>query len=81
MEFVVRPTSRYQRFLTRIPILGDVLKQPLGALGFLIVLGFILVVIFAPFLALMSSKDMPISIILPIATSPLRFLRTHLSRT
>jgi peptide/nickel transport system permease protein len=41
----------YQRVLNRIPILGDVLRSPLGALGFLIVLGFMLMVLFAPLLA------------------------------
>jgi peptide/nickel transport system permease protein len=51
MEFVVRPTNRFQRFLDHIPVLGDVLKRPLGALGFLIVLSFMLTVIFAPVLA------------------------------
>jgi len=51
MEFVARPTNRYQQFLNRIPVLGDVLRRPLGALGFLIVLGFMLLVVFAPLLA------------------------------
>jgi peptide/nickel transport system permease protein len=51
MEFVVRPTNRFQRLLDGIPVLGDVLKRPLGMLGFLIVLGFMLMVIFAPVLA------------------------------
>jgi peptide/nickel transport system permease protein len=51
MEFVSRPTSRFQRFLDRIPVVGDVLRRPLGALGFLIVLGFMLTVILAPVLA------------------------------
>ncbi len=51
MEFVARPTNRWQRFLNRIPVLGDVLRRPLGALGFLIVLGFMLTVIFASVIA------------------------------
>jgi len=51
MEFVTRPTNRFQQFLDRIPLLGDVLKRPLGALGFLIMLGFLLTVVFAPMLA------------------------------
>lgn len=51
MEFVVRPTNRLQQLLNHIPILGDVLRRPLGALGFLIVFGFMLTVIFAPVLA------------------------------
>jgi peptide/nickel transport system permease protein len=51
MEFVSRRRNRLQRFLDRIPVLGDVLRRPLGALGFLIVLIFMLTVIFAPVLA------------------------------
>jgi peptide/nickel transport system permease protein len=51
MQYVARPTSRYQQFLNRIPVLGDVLRRPLGVLGFLIALGFFLMVIFAPLLA------------------------------
>ncbi len=51
MEYVVRPTTRYQQFLNRIPVLGDVLRRPLGMLGFLIVLAFLLTVVFAPLLA------------------------------
>lgn len=51
MQYVARPTSRTQQFLNRIPILGDVLRRPLGALGFLIVLGFMFTVVFAPLLA------------------------------
>jgi len=51
MEFVARPTNRFQQFLNRIPVPGDVLRRPLGALGFLIVLGFMLTVIFASVIA------------------------------
>ncbi|MDF1501011.1 MAG: hypothetical protein P1P76_11125 [Anaerolineales bacterium] len=51
MEFKPRPTNRLQSFLDRIPILGDVLRRPLGALGFLIVLIFMLMVLFAPLIA------------------------------
>lgn len=51
MQFVARPTNRFQRFLNQIPVLGDVLRRPLGALGFVIVLGFMLMVVFAPLLA------------------------------
>ncbi len=51
MEFVTRRRNRLQRFLDRIPVLGEVLSRPLGALGFIIVLGFVLTVIFAPLLA------------------------------
>jgi peptide/nickel transport system permease protein len=51
MEFKARPTNRLQQFLNRIPVLGDVLRRPLGALGFFIVLAFMLVVVFAPLIA------------------------------
>lgn len=51
MEFKARPKSRMQQFLDRIPILGDVVRRPLGALGFFIVLAFMLMVIFAPIIA------------------------------
>ncbi len=51
MQYVARPSSRYQQFLNRIPILGDVLRQPLGALGSVIVLVFMLTVLLAPVLA------------------------------
>ena len=51
MEFVVRPTSRWQRALDRVPVLGQVLEQPLGALGFVIVVIFLLLVVFGPLLA------------------------------
>ncbi len=40
MEFVAARTNRWQRILDRIPILGQVLEQPLGALGFVIVVTF-----------------------------------------
>jgi peptide/nickel transport system permease protein len=51
MEFVTRRRTRVQRLLDRLPVLGEVLSRPLGALGFLIVLGFVVTVIFAPLLA------------------------------
>lgn len=51
MQFVARPTNRYHQLLDRMPILGDVLRQPLGVLGFLIVLGFVVMVLFAPLIA------------------------------
>jgi peptide/nickel transport system permease protein len=51
MQFVARPTNRFQSVLNRIPVLGDVLRRPLGALGSVIVLGFMLMVFFAPVLA------------------------------
>jgi peptide/nickel transport system permease protein len=61
MEFVFRRQNPLQRLLGRVPVLGDVLKQPLGALGFLIVLGFVIMVIFAPLLAPYSyeRQDLP----------------------
>jgi peptide/nickel transport system permease protein len=51
MQYQARVTRPYQRILDRIPILGDVLQRPLGVLGFLIVLGFMLMVFLAPLLA------------------------------
>lgn len=50
MQYQVRVSRPYQRILNRIPILGEVLQRPLGVLGFLIVLGFMLMVLFAPLL-------------------------------
>ena len=37
--------------LDRVPVLGQVLEQPLGALGFVIVMAFLLLVLFGPLLA------------------------------
>jgi peptide/nickel transport system permease protein len=51
MQYVERPTTSFQRTLDRLPILGDVLRQPLGAIGFAIVLAFVIAVIFAPLIA------------------------------
>jgi len=51
MEFRPRRINRYQLFLNRIPILGDVLRRPLGILGFLIVFIFLMMVFFAPWIA------------------------------
>jgi peptide/nickel transport system permease protein len=51
MEYTARSANRFQRALDRIPVLGDVLRRPLGALGFTIVLLFVLTVIFAPVIA------------------------------
>jgi len=51
MTFVPRPTNRIHAFLDRLPVLGDVVRRPLGALGFAIVFGFVLTVIFASVLA------------------------------
>jgi peptide/nickel transport system permease protein len=51
MEFVLRPTTRWQRTLNRIPVLGEVLQQPLGALGAIIVAVFLFLVAFGPMIA------------------------------
>jgi peptide/nickel transport system permease protein len=51
MEFKPRPKTRLQGILDHIPILGDVLRRPLGALGFTIVFLFFITVIFAPWIA------------------------------
>jgi len=51
MDYVARPTNRLQRFLNRVPVLGGVIRQPLGTLGFAIVGLFFVTVVFAPFLA------------------------------
>jgi peptide/nickel transport system permease protein len=51
MEFVERHTSSVGELLDRVPIIGDVLKQGLGLLGFVIVFGFVLTVVFAPLIA------------------------------
>jgi peptide/nickel transport system permease protein len=51
MEFVLRPTNRWQRTLNRIPVLGQVLEQPLGALGAIIVFAFLFLVVFGPAIA------------------------------
>jgi peptide/nickel transport system permease protein len=51
MDLTLGRRSRAVSLLDRLPVLGDVLRRPLGALGFAIVLGFLLVVIFAPQLA------------------------------
>jgi peptide/nickel transport system permease protein len=51
MEYVARPTSRLSRVLDRIPVLGTVLQRPLGFLGFVIVLLFVLITVFAPWIA------------------------------
>jgi peptide/nickel transport system permease protein len=51
MQYVARRSNRYQQLLNRLPVLGDVLRRPLGALGFVIVLGFTVMVVLAPWLA------------------------------
>jgi peptide/nickel transport system permease protein len=51
MRYTETPSNFIQRFLDRIPVLGDVIRRPLGALGFFIILIFLLTVIFAPLIA------------------------------
>jgi peptide/nickel transport system permease protein len=51
MQYIERPSNRFQRALDRVPILGDVVRRPLGALGFFIISLFILTVIFAQVIA------------------------------
>ncbi|HTO99870.1 MAG TPA: ABC transporter permease [Anaerolineales bacterium] len=51
MQYVERRTNRLQRILDRIPVFGDVLRQPLGLLGSVIVLAFLICVLFAPWIA------------------------------
>jgi peptide/nickel transport system permease protein len=51
MQYTERPSSRFQRALDHVPVLGDVVRRPLGALGFLIISLFIFTVIFAPAIA------------------------------
>lgn len=80
MEFVARPKSRFQSWLDRLPVLGDVLRRPLGMLGFLIVMVFFLVVIFANQLAPYSYEEQDISRMLEGPT-PQHILGTdHLGR-
>jgi peptide/nickel transport system permease protein len=51
MQYIERPTNSIQKTLDRLPILGDVLRQPLGMVGFVIVLTFVICVLFAPWIA------------------------------
>ena len=51
MQYIEKPTNPLQKTLDRLPILGDILKQPLGVIGFVIVLIFVISVIFAPIIA------------------------------
>jgi peptide/nickel transport system permease protein len=80
MEFKARPKSPLQQFLDRIPILGDVVRRPLGALGFFIVLGFMLMVVFAPLIAPYGFAEQDIPSMLQ-GPSPAHVLGTdHLGR-
>ncbi len=51
MDLTLGRRPRAVGLLDRLPVLGDVLRRPLGILGSAIVFGFLLVVIFAPQLA------------------------------
>lgn len=51
MQYFEKPASPLRKLLDRIPILGDILRQPLGAIGFVIVLTFVISVVFAPLIA------------------------------
>jgi peptide/nickel transport system permease protein len=51
MQYIEKRTNPIQKTFDRMPILGDVLRQPLGLIGFVIVLGFLICVIFAPLIA------------------------------
>lgn len=51
MQYIEKPTNSIQKALDRLPILGDVLRQPLGVVGFAIVLTFLISVLFAPWVA------------------------------
>jgi peptide/nickel transport system permease protein len=61
MQYLEKPTNPFQKTLDRIPIFGDVLRQPLGVIGFVIVLAFCISVIFAPLIAPYdySKQDIP----------------------
>jgi peptide/nickel transport system permease protein len=80
MTYVAKPTNRFQQFLDRLPVLGDVLRRPLGALGFGIVLAFILTVLLASILAPYDYARQDLSSLL-IGPSPAHWLGTdHLGR-
>ncbi len=51
MQYLEKPSNLLQKTLDRIPVFGDVLRQPLGAVGFVIVLAFLICVVFAPLIA------------------------------
>jgi peptide/nickel transport system permease protein len=51
MQYIEKPTNSIQKTLDRFPVLGDVLRQPLGVVGFVIVLAFVISVLFAPLIA------------------------------
>lgn len=51
MQYFEKRANFFQRILERIPVLGDIVRQPLGAIGFVIVLAFLASVAFAPLIA------------------------------
>ena len=51
MQYFEKPASPLRKMLDGIPIFGDILRQPLGAIGFVIVLTFVVSVVFAPLIA------------------------------
>ncbi|HUI89066.1 MAG TPA: ABC transporter permease [Anaerolineales bacterium] len=51
MQYFEKPSSPLQRLLDRIPLVGDIVRQPLGAIGFAIVSLFVVCVVFAPLIA------------------------------
>jgi peptide/nickel transport system permease protein len=80
MTFIAKPKTRLQFYLNRLPVLGDVLRRPLGALGFGIVAGFVLTVILASILAPYDYAHQDLSNLLA-GPSPVHWLGTdHLGR-
>ncbi len=49
MQYFEKPSNPLQKALDRIPLLGDILRQPLGAIGFVIVLMFVICRYFCTF--------------------------------
>lgn len=80
METHFTRRSRVHNILNRIPVLGDVLKRPLGALGFAIVLGFGLIVVFAPSIAPHDSETLDIPHMLEGPSSTYILGTDHLGR-
>ncbi|MGD8624675.1 MAG: ABC transporter permease [Anaerolineae bacterium] len=80
MQYQAREIGPVQRFLNRIPILGDVLRQPLGVLGFVIVLAFFTMVLFAPLLAPYEYAEQDIPSMLQGPTSAHWLGTDHLGR-
>jgi peptide/nickel transport system permease protein len=61
MQYLEKPTNPILKTIDRIPVLGEVLRQPLGVIGLFIVFVFIITVIFAPLIAPYNyaSQDIP----------------------